>query len=80
MERCSHNDKVSIVPAVSPFLWLRATPLGSVPNPLPSSSLPEIISEADEEKQDLHQLLSNAKSVKKNIPTSSLIKLNLFHT
>lgn len=63
MERCSHNDKVSIIPAVSPFLWLRAMPPGAVEKPLLSSSLPEIQSEADQEKQDLNQLLTNAKSV-----------------
>ena len=62
MQSCSHNDNAKVIPTVSPFLWLRALPSAAGSN-CQDQSLPQITSDDACEKQDLHQLLLDAKSV-----------------
>ncbi|KAI9553544.1 hypothetical protein GHT06_021462 [Daphnia sinensis] len=58
---CSHNNNVKVIPAASPFLWLKAMPSESSASV--SARFPPVIREENLANDNLEDLLSNAKSI-----------------
>lgn len=58
---CSHNNNVKVIPAASPFLWLKAMPSESSASM--SARFPLIMKEDNLANDNLEELLSNAKSI-----------------
>ena len=77
MQSCSHNDNAKVIPTVSPFLWLRALPAAAGSSSSQGKSIPQITSDEACEKQDLHQLLLDAKSVIQQSDLEMYLTVNL---